>query len=228
MDWQLLGWDGILIRLLLSLVCSGIIGLERERHGRAAGLRTTILVGIAATLAMILSSHLFEQTAGSSWRPDPARLAAGILTGMGFLGGGAIIREGNTVRGVTTAAALWFVTILGLAFGSGHIVLGLVGWLLAIVTLMLLPPLEARIANDWYGYIVLVMDLNDLSEEKIRERIQRAGVIVKDMDIEYDLERQQRTLRCTIKHKRGEVFAASTTAITDLRTLPGIRQVRWS
>src|SRR5690606_29104215 len=116
-----LPWEVVLLRLGLAAMAGAIVGLERESHGRAAGLRTTMLVCVSAAVAMLVSHALFVASTGPgiSWRPDPARLAAGILTGMGFLGGGAIIREGNMVRGVTTAAALWFVTVLGLAFGSG-------------------------------------------------------------------------------------------------------------
>ena len=112
----------ILIRLGLALASGLIIGYERETHGRAAGFRTTILTCVASALAMIISQMLYIDSADTSvtWRPDPARLAAGILTGMGFLGGAGIIRHDNVIRGVTTAAVLWFMTVLGLAFGSGQ------------------------------------------------------------------------------------------------------------
>src|SRR5690606_37945306 len=125
---DMVGWDAVLLRLGLAALGGAIIGLERESHGRAAGLRTTMLVCIGSAAAMLISERLLaaHTVPGSAWRPDPARLAAGILTGMGFLGAGAILREGNMVRGITTAAALWFVTILGLAFGSGEILIGLV------------------------------------------------------------------------------------------------------
>jgi putative Mg2+ transporter-C (MgtC) family protein len=113
----------VLLRLGLSFVAGAVLGLERESHGRAAGLRTTTLACVAACLAMMLA-HFFVRDPmfrSMNWRPDPGRLAAGILTGIGFLGAGVIVREGTTVRGVTTAAVLWYVTILGLVFGSGHL-----------------------------------------------------------------------------------------------------------
>src|SRR4051812_46537490 len=100
----------LVLRLGAALVASAAIGLERESHGRAAGLRTTVLVGVAAAIAMGLSEAPYLGVASSgtgTWRPDPMRLAAGVLTGMGFLGAGTIIKEGNMVRGVTTAATLW-------------------------------------------------------------------------------------------------------------------------
>src|SRR5258706_10958488 len=105
----------ILLRILVASTAGLVIGWERESHGRPAGLRTTILTCIAAALAMIVSETLFTEsavtTATSSWRPDPARLGAGILTGIGFLGAGTILRHENMIRGVTTAATLWFVTV---------------------------------------------------------------------------------------------------------------------
>src|SRR6267378_7219643 len=119
------------LRLLMAFLAGFLVGWERESHGRPAGLRTNILACTAAALAMLVSEVLFTQSAASagsgSWRPDPARLGAGILTGIGFLGGGTILRHENLIRGVTTAASLWFVTVLGLTFGSGEYFLGAVG-----------------------------------------------------------------------------------------------------
>jgi putative Mg2+ transporter-C (MgtC) family protein len=139
--------------LALSLVAGTIIGLERESHGRAAGLRTTILVCVAAAVAMILFQGFFDQclATGGTFRPDPARLATGILSGMGFLGAGAIIREGNVVRDVTTAAVLWFVTIFGL------------------------PKLEGLIQSDWYGVLTVTITMEGLSEQELKQRIEEAG-----------------------------------------------------
>ena len=139
----------ILLRVGSALIAGLIVGFERESHGRAAGLRTTILVSVASALAMILSEHLYRMSGDiQTWRPDPARLAAGILTGMGFLGAGTIIRQDNVIRGVTTAAVLWFVSVLGLIFGSGYFILGFLGVLVALLTLFVLPGLENFIKNN--------------------------------------------------------------------------------
>src|SRR3954467_13173280 len=114
--------DDILLRLGAAFLASFIIGWERQSHGRPAGLRTTILSCVAAAVAMVISELVFVQAGAmpgvSSWRPDPARLGAGILTGIGFLGGGAILKHSDYVLGVTTAATLWFTTVVGLAFGA--------------------------------------------------------------------------------------------------------------
>src|SRR5438477_5935854 len=102
------------LRILMAFLAGCVVGWERESHGRPAGLRTNILACVASAVAMIISQVLFVEasvTASTSWRPDPARLGMGILTGIGFLGAGTILRHGNFVRGVTTAASLWFVTV---------------------------------------------------------------------------------------------------------------------
>ena len=123
-----LTWQDIAIRLALSVVAGGLIGLDRGEHGRPAGLRTTLLVCLAAAVSMVQANLLLATTgkAGNSFVVlDLMRLPLGILTGMGFIGGGAILRRDGFVLGVTTAATLWFVTVMGLCFGGGQIKLGI-------------------------------------------------------------------------------------------------------
>src|SRR5947208_7485676 len=149
-----LSYADMFLRLLMAFLAGLAIGWERESHGRPAGLRTTILACVASAVAMMVSEILFAQSAATnpsaSWRPGPARLGAGILTGIGFLGAGTILRHENVIRGVTTAATLWFVTVLGLAFGSGEFSLGFIGFGIALVTLFVLPRFEKHIRSDWY------------------------------------------------------------------------------
>jgi hypothetical protein len=117
-------WPEIALRLALTVVAGTLIGLNRSEHGHSAGLRTTLLVCLAASVSMI-QVNLLLPIAGKS--PDSfavldlMRLPLGILSGMGFIGAGAILRKGSLVRGLTTAATLWFVTVLGLCFGGGVI-----------------------------------------------------------------------------------------------------------
>src|SRR5580704_18319135 len=130
-------WPEIALRLALTVVAGTLIGLNRSEHGRSAGLRTTLLVCLAASVSMI-QVNLLLPIAGKS--PDSfvvldlMRLPLGILSGMGFIGAGAILQRDNFVTGVTTAAAIWFVTVLGLCFGGGQIV-GLVGLMIGIAVL---------------------------------------------------------------------------------------------
>jgi putative Mg2+ transporter-C (MgtC) family protein len=110
-----LNWDEALLRLTLAGVLGGLIGLERELREREAGLRTHLLVSVGAALFTIAGAYGFD-----SVRVDPTRVAAQIVTGIGFLGAGAIIRQGFSVRGLTTAATLWVVAAVGLASGAGY------------------------------------------------------------------------------------------------------------
>ena len=110
-----LNWDEALLRLALAGVLGGLIGLERELREREAGLRTHLLVSLGAALFTIAGAYGF-----GSARVDPTRVAAQIVTGIGFLGAGAIIRQGFSVRGLTTAATLWVVAAVGLASGAGY------------------------------------------------------------------------------------------------------------
>jgi putative Mg2+ transporter-C (MgtC) family protein len=131
-------WEDIALRLLLTLVSGALIGFNREAHGHAAGLRTTMLVCLAASVAMILANMMLSlegKNESSFVRTDVMRLPLGILTGVGFIGGGAILRRDGLIAGVTTAATLWLVTVIGLCFGAGDIWLGIVATVISLVVL---------------------------------------------------------------------------------------------
>lgn len=122
-----LTWPEIALRLLCALVAGGLIGLNRSEHGRAAGIRTAMLVCLAACIAMLqvnLLLPLAGRPSDSFVMNDLMRLPLGILSGMGFIGAGAIVRRDNLVVGVTTAATMWLLTVLGLCFGGGQVGLG--------------------------------------------------------------------------------------------------------
>ncbi|MDP2941010.1 MAG: MgtC/SapB family protein [Candidatus Omnitrophota bacterium] len=134
--------DGqIILRLVLSVFLSGLIGLERQVHRRSAGLRTHILVCLGSCLIMLTSLYVFDIYSGIT-NIDPARIAAGVVTGIGFLGAGTIIREREEIRGLTTAASLWLVAGIGLAVGIGFILASVVTTFLAVVVLMFLRYME--------------------------------------------------------------------------------------
>lgn len=218
------------LRIAFAMAAGLILGLERESHGRAAGLKTTILACVASCLAMILSENFYRETAGldnTMFRPDRARLAAGILTGIGFLGAGAIIRQGTLVRGVTTAAVLWFITILGLAFGSGHIFLGMIGTGIASFALFALPHMESHIKKDHYSNVTVVLGLNGISDDEIRQKLEGIGVRVQRITYDYDLAGQARTLTAEVKMRRNDVFTLSRQVIQTLKDCPGVTRVKW-
>jgi putative Mg2+ transporter-C (MgtC) family protein len=118
-----LNWDEALLRLALAAVLGGLIGIERELREREAGLRTHLLVAVGSALFTIVGAYGFRDfvsSDGAIVQTDPTRIAAQIVTGIGFLGAGAIIRQGSSVRGLTTAATLWAVAAVGLATGAGY------------------------------------------------------------------------------------------------------------
>lgn len=138
----------ITYRLVLAAFLSGLIGYEREVHGRAAGLRTTILVGVGSCLIMILSMYLQSIYAHSA-DVDPSRMAAQVVSGIGFLGAGTIIRYGSSVRGLTTAAGIWAVAGIGMSVGCGFYPAALMATGIIFVVLVALSRLERNIRKKF-------------------------------------------------------------------------------
>ncbi len=127
----------LVVRLALGLVLGALVGWEREMQQEQAGFRTYALVGLGAALFTAVSATAFAAAS-----PDPTRIAAQIVTGIGFIGGGAILRAGATVRGLSTAASLWGVAAIGLAAGAGLYVLAVAGALLVVFALEVMDRLE--------------------------------------------------------------------------------------
>lgn len=151
---------GYLLRILLAAGLSAVIGIEREFHGRPAGLRTHLLVGTGACLVMVA----FQAAWGAFVGGDPStnglpqeigRVAAGVITGIGFLGAGTIIKVGDWVRGLTTAASLWFVASLGIAAGLGAFVIAAGGGAIGLAILAVIDPIASRIPSRVYQTLTL-------------------------------------------------------------------------
>jgi putative Mg2+ transporter-C (MgtC) family protein len=148
----------IALRLALTFAASAIIGFNRGARGHAAGFRTTILVGLAASVAMIQANILLPlsgKTPGSFAVMDLMRLPLGILTGVGFIGGGTILKKGDLVTGVTTAATLWLVTVIGLCLGGGQLLLGTAATMLAVLTLWGLKWVDVKIPREHRARLVV-------------------------------------------------------------------------
>jgi putative Mg2+ transporter-C (MgtC) family protein len=155
-----IGWGEIALRLALTVVAGILIGINRSEHGHAAGLRTTLLVCLAASLSMLQVNLLLPMTGKTSSSfavMDLMRLPLGILSGMGFIGAGAIVRKDNFVHGLTTAATLWFVTVLGLCFGGGQLALGLVGLALGVLVLEVLKRVEYQLREDRHAVLSVII-----------------------------------------------------------------------
>lgn len=134
-------WE-IALRLFLAVVLGGLIGLERESHNRPAGFRTHILVCAGSALIMMVSAYGFTGQIGEGFEADPGRIAAGVVTGIGFLGAGTIIQQRGSVRGLTTAATIWVVSGVGLAAGIGFYLGATVTTFFVLISLLLLRRFE--------------------------------------------------------------------------------------
>ena len=152
----MLGRSEILIRLLLSALVGGLIGIEREMNNRPAGLRTHILVTLGSTLLMLISIDGFFLAEEGSRLGDPARIAAQVVSGIGFLGAGTIMKTGNNIVGLTTAASLWVSAGIGLAIGAGYYFGGIVTASIVLLTLMSLGVMEKRNLRKKYRTVEVV------------------------------------------------------------------------
>ena len=130
-----------IINLIIAFLLGGVIGWVREKEGKIAGLRTHILVALGAALFMVISAEMM----GKSGIADPGRIAAGVATGIGFIGAGCIVQGGGGVRGITTAASIWVTAAVGMAAGSGSYATALTATVITLITLQLLRELERKI-----------------------------------------------------------------------------------
>ncbi|MBA1333899.1 MAG: Mg(2+)-transport-ATPase-associated protein MgtC [Firmicutes bacterium] len=151
----MLSWQVVLLRVTMAFVLSGIVGMEREFGNRPAGLRTHILVCLGSTLVMLVSFHLFEQYKFET-SMDPARLGAQVISGIGFLGAGTILKEGASIRGLTTAAGLWAVACIGLAVGAGFYIGAIMVTAAMVITLTMVTEIEKRLIKRKNNYALTI------------------------------------------------------------------------
>ena len=215
-----------LLRLLLACLFGGLIGLEREVHGRPAGFRTHLLVSLGSCLFVLTSIHFYYQFGSPSPGPsgvDPARIAAQVVTGIGFLGAGAIIREKASIRGLTTAACLWLAAALGVACGAGLYVMATVVTLIAILSLLLLKKVEGRLQRDTYVSLrVLSSDLAG-QLDKFEEMITACQMRVVNMSLDKDVEKQLVTYEFYVKFSTRELACS---LVEKLGAVTGVKRVK--
>jgi putative Mg2+ transporter-C (MgtC) family protein len=221
-----------LIKLLVATGLGALVGLEREVRGRPAGLRTNALVCLASALLIELSrTGALVGLVGPDnlmLNVDPARMAAGIVTGIGFLGAGAILRvRESLVRGLTTAAGIWFVAAIGVAVGLGAYVLSVAATVLAILILTLLNTIERRLAAPVYRTLTVTVT-NDLcagTEDRCRELLKKERMRVQQVTYDIDNEGGQTRLtfaiRSDARHDTRELASSAA-------ALEGVAQVGWS
>jgi len=175
--------ESSVIKFFLSFIAGGLVGLNRERHKQPAGFRTHILICLGSTLLMILSIYI-PQTYFNFQNGDPGRIAAQVVTGIGFLGAGAIIRLGTNVRGLTTAASIWLISAIGLAIGAGLYVVSLIMVVLALFTLVMLERTERRFLPQVnVKTITLEFNNSNFPEDQIREILKKVKIHLNDFNV---------------------------------------------
>jgi putative Mg2+ transporter-C (MgtC) family protein len=225
-----LHWPAIALRLLFTLAAGGLLGLERSKTGHAAGLRTTILVTLAAAVSTI-QMNLLIQTNGKPQDSyavmDLMRLPLGILTGVGFIGAGAIIRKNEFVIGLTTAATIWFATVIGLCMGGGQLVLGSVSTALGFSTLWWLRAIEVRTEHYQAGELTVTIASEQLSAQSLRERLRAAKFETKSLSMAHAIRDHQRTFNCQVRWPAAHGNAEIPALIRELEELPGLIRLEW-
>ena len=223
-------WPDIAIRLVLTILAGGLIGLNRGEHGHPGGLRTTLLVCLAASLSMI-QVNLLLATAGrhgdSFIMMDLMRLPLGILSGMGFIGGGVILKRENLVLGVTTAATLWFVTVMGLCFGGGQLGLGTTTGVIGFLVLLGLKPIEDSWKQDRQGTLIVATTNNGATEDEIGQIIRAAGYKIKSSMLNIDLVADQREITYRVQWRDRPTRCHSPPFVAELIRRSGTLKVTW-
>jgi putative Mg2+ transporter-C (MgtC) family protein len=224
-------WEQIALRIALAALASLIIGLNRDEHGHPAGIRTTMLVCLAATLAM-LQVNLFLSLAGklpsSFVVMDLMRLPLGILSGIGFIGAGVIIKNNGNVSGVTTAATIWFVTVLGLLFGGGNLYLGIAGSFIAFLILWALKLVEEHLSRVHHGSLHISLSTEAPSEQNIRQRLLADNFVIVHWNPLYAPSSNLAVLDCEVKWIASSSRVPQTPPVVEqLRALPGVVKLQW-
>lgn len=224
-----LSWEQVALRLALTVIAGLIIGINRGEHGRAAGMRTTLLVCLTASLSMILANRLLAtsgKTSESFVQLDLMRLPLGILTGVGFIGAGTILRRGSMIVGVTTAATLWFVTMLGMCFGAGDITLGSAALAIGWAVLWGLKQVEKAMPEHQSATLDLSVVHRDLTDAQLRLVIEEARCKVKSWSVTYTPE--ARNIRCEIEWEKPYGQTHPPAFVAQLATNAAIDRLEWS
>ena len=210
-------WPHILLRLTVAAALGGAIGLERELRERQAGLRTHLVVCVGSALFTLVSAYAF-----TSPRVDPTRIAAQIVSGIGFLGAGAIIRQGLSVRGLTTAATLWLVAAIGMASGAGYYDAAVIATLGALLTLGPLRIVAFRVTSRFRSQTerLLVEVPAGGSPAPVIEAVERYGRVV-SLDVAQEGDRREIAIDVAL-HNQGSPQVVAAVAEID-----GVLEVRW-
>lgn len=223
-----MNFDSWIVKLILATLLGSLIGLEREYHGRPAGLRTHILVCIGATVLTISGlsiAAVFSNGIVSSGE-EISRIVAGIVTGIGFLGAGAIIRTSDLIRGLTTAACIWFVAAVGIVIGIGQYLLAASSTGIALLVLVLLPLLENRVSSLKYRDVIIRGESRDPLRmlDRCTAVFEHSHIGIHDVDIEIDRNGNFVNL---LYHLRIRKISNHNELLNSLSEIDGVTTVTW-
>jgi putative Mg2+ transporter-C (MgtC) family protein len=216
----------MIARIAAGAVLGGVIGFERDIHGRQVGLRTHLIVAMASATFMVVSNHfMYFQNYDSSHHieADVSRIAASVVSGIGFLAGGAILKTGATIQGLTTAAGLWLVTAIGLASGAGMYVEGVAVTLMGLIALTFLRLFEDKNDQLIRRHVSLVMSDHVDQVSKILKDIDSLGAKVSDFDYEKKVSEKKIKINFEV---RIPVSIGVSQFIATIEKEDGMEQVR--
>jgi len=219
------GQAELLVRLVVGTVLGAVIGYERHLHGRPAGLRTHLLVGLASTTFMLVSTHFvyFQHYAKDDLVTiDTSRIAASVVTGVGFLGGGAILRSGLNVQGLTTAAGLWLVAAIGLSAGAGMYAISVASTLMGVIALTVLRRVERKEDDILRRRVTLLLDETALPLAQILAQLSQRGIAV--VPAEYDKHVDEHRVQVAFQARVSKAKAEELLAVLECEQ--GVRRVR--
>ena len=206
---------GAVAKLILSMILGAIIGIERRRKGQIAGLRTFALISMGATLAMLISIYIPQVYFGLK-NGDPGRIAAQVVSGVGFLGAGAIIQMKGSVRGPTTAAGIWMAACIGLAVGAGMYLISIIATLLIIFILVNIERIEMRHNFMWESKIIRVKVRGILENmQAVRDIIESNDVHISDEYMKFDYEDGHTIVNFMVRSKSNVDVPALFNAIKE-------------
>lgn len=222
----MLEWTEILTRLLLACLFGGLVGLERERKNWAAGMRTHMIVCLGSALMMIVSSFGFSDILGAkNVELDPSRIAAQVVSGIGFIGAGTILfNQGvNTIRGLTTAAGLWTVAGIGLATGGGMYIAASIATVLSLIILWAIQPLERYYTQRFKLRTIKITTTTDANTTDI---IQKLEMIKGTTFVDFTMTKSRDSFTLQLKYEEADISKLNE-IIKELQKEVEVKEVYW-
>ncbi len=213
----------IVIRITISAILGGLIGLERERHNQPAGLRTHTILAVGSGLAMCLSIEIAMQFKEMVPNGDPARLAAQVISGIGFLGAGAIIRFGANIKGLTTATSLWTVAIIGLTVGAGHYFSAVYTTIVLLFILIILDKWEKSVVVQTTTRFITIRAADQIGFiDNVRKELSTLNIEIKTLTFFKNIETNDITVKIIAKIRNR---SNENLLIQQVSKIPGAKDV---